>query len=168
MRIKWFLVLLAIAKMSTCFAQAPDWAWAKRITFTYTPNQYEQGYLDGMTLDDSGNVYITGVFYDTMYLDNTMLTGYGSTDIFVAKYSPNGTLIWASKAGGPGIDIVGGICLDSHHNLYICGSYSDTAQFNSYYLNGYETQNMFVAEYNIKTGQCDYVRSIGVAYGYQN
>jgi hypothetical protein len=52
-----------------------------------------------------------------------VLHGVGAQDIFVAKYDPNGMLLWAKGAGGggPNQDFVWGIALDPAGNNYVTG-----------------------------------------------
>lgn len=57
-----------------------------------------------VTTDTAGNVFLIGSFYSTVTLGNSITltnpsTG-TTTDLFVAKYQPNGTIIWAKRAGG--------------------------------------------------------------------
>lgn len=58
----------------------------------------------GITTDVDGNVYITGYFRQTITLgDSITLTNPSSgttTDYLLAKYQPDGTIMWAKRAGG--------------------------------------------------------------------
>lgn len=55
--------------------------------------------------DASGNIYIGGTFSGSVNFGNGIsLTSAGAADIFVAKLSPNGTLLWARSMGGSGND----------------------------------------------------------------
>jgi gliding motility-associated-like protein len=57
-------------------------------------------------------------------------TDYGEKDGFVAKFDPDGSLIWAFRIGGLNNDAVTSICLDSAGSIYITGYViSDTAEF---------------------------------------
>jgi len=82
---------------------------------------------NGATVDEQGNVYITGGFRGTAQFPATFAsyspTIYGGTvafslissggtaneDIFVAKYDPNGVCLWVKTAGGTGDDFGAGI-----------------------------------------------------------
>lgn len=83
----------------------------------------------------SGNVYVTGVFQGTVDFDTGPstynLTSAGDKDVFVAKYSATGTLVWAISLGGTGTDTGNGIAVSSSGNVYVVGGFSNTATFGS-------------------------------------
>lgn len=58
----------------------------------------------GMTTDANGNLYITGNFVSTITLGGSITLTNPSTgttrDFLLAKYQPDGTIIWAKRAGG--------------------------------------------------------------------
>ena len=114
--------------------------------------------------DNSGNVYIAGLFKDTTRLGGTIFNGKGKQDIFIAKYDASGTLLWVDVAGGPGRDEARGLVCDAAGNVYMCGMYSDQCMMGSQTLssaNGY--YDMFIAKYSssgtplwVQTGGGDY------------
>src|SRR5690554_5405506 len=58
----------------------------------------------GITTDSDGNLYIAGFFRKSITLGGTITLTNPSTgttmDMLVAKYQPDGTIIWAKRAGG--------------------------------------------------------------------
>lgn len=60
--------------------------------------------FQAITTDSNGNVYITGLFDSSITLGGTItLTNpslYTTYDLLVAKYQPDGTILWAKNAGG--------------------------------------------------------------------
>jgi hypothetical protein len=88
----------------------------------------EQG--NAVTVDPFGNIYMTGVFLDTATFDHVTLFGAG-TEIFLAKYSPEGNLLWAKSAGGPKADHAYAVVADPFGNVYIAGGIDSIATFDT-------------------------------------
>ena len=81
-----------------------------------------------ITVDSSGNVYITGLYRSTVDFDpgpGTMeLTNSGDGlhyDIFIVKLDSSGNLVWAKSVGVIGRDYVEDIAVDSSGNVYVTG-----------------------------------------------
>jgi len=127
-------ILLACCVAATgIIANAQTVDWAKGMG----GNSSDYGY--STTVDDSGNVYVTGYFFSPTAEFNPggsggMLTRKaGGYDVFLAKYDAAGGLRWARSMGGNGIngDYGFGVAVDKSGNVYITGMYtSDTADFN--------------------------------------
>lgn len=78
-----------------------------------------------------GDIYLTGSFMGTFDFDpsstkTTTLTAVGNEDIYVAKYTNNGTFGWAFNAGSSLTDISYGIKGDASGNVYVAGAYNGT------------------------------------------
>lgn len=80
---------------------------------------------NNVVLDQSGNIYVTGSFNSpTLTIGSTTLTNSGGWDVFVAKYNPGGTPIWAVNADGANADEFGNdITVDESGNVYVIGSF---------------------------------------------
>ena len=85
-----------------------------------------------LATDPAGNVYLTGTFLDTVDFNPgtavTNLVG-NNTNIFYAKYDPNGQLDFAYGIGGFNNCTANAIALDSFDNAYIAGSFMGTVDF---------------------------------------
>lgn len=90
---------------------------------------YDEG--RGVAADASGNVYVTGLFQGTASFTGTNLNSAGESDIFLAKYDPDGYLLWARRAGGRDFDEGYGLALDRAGNVYLTGDYTAPASFGS-------------------------------------
>ncbi|EAY25760.1 RHS repeat-associated core domain-containing protein [Microscilla marina] len=107
--------------------------------------------------DAVGNVYVTGVFNQTLTLGEgahqVTLSTSGAYDMFVAKYSPDGKLQWAKKAGGNLDDYANNIDVDAAGNVYVTGFFKGTATFEHIVVatptpHNVLNSNMFVAKYD--------------------
>src|SRR5438477_1794509 len=93
-----------------------------------------------ITVDGSGNVLVTGLFGYTSTSASgattfgaTTLNTFGAADIFVTKLNSSGAFLWATNAGGTGLDIGNAIATDTSGNVYVAGDFnnfgSGTASF---------------------------------------
>ncbi len=86
----------------------------------------------GVGVDSAGNVYIGGIFGGGAFEIgpfNILRTGPSpSTDVYFAKYDPNGNIMWLKSIGGTnGSERLAGLCVSGAGNLYLEGQYfSDT------------------------------------------
>ena len=82
-----------------------------------------------VTIDASGNYYVTGSFSSTGNFGGFSLTSAGLTDLFVVKYNDAGTAQWAQKAGGTSFDVSNGITVDLNANVFIVGNVKNASSF---------------------------------------
>ena len=75
-------------------------------------------------VDDSGNIYVAG---DTLSPDLPMLNSWNSTlnsnsgDAFLAKFDPNGKLLYSTYLGGSKTDRIDSVAVDGNQNVYVAG-----------------------------------------------
>jgi Beta-propeller repeat len=119
---------------------------------------YDLGH--GIAVDASGDVYVTGLFNDQAAFGNTVLASGGSHDVFLAKLSPDGQVLWATRVGGPGRDIGYAIVLDAARNIYITGSVDPQATFGATTLSSNGHWDIFVAKFS-PAGQVLWATSAG-------
>ncbi|GAJ04363.1 unnamed protein product, partial [marine sediment metagenome] len=126
--------------------------WAKRAGGT----DYDFGVATTTLSDDS--TVVTGSFSDSATFGKgesaeTILVSDGSTDIFVAHYNTDGTIMWAKRAGGTSGDVGQGIVTLSDDSTIVIGSFSDSATFGKgesaeTILVSDGSTDIFVAHYN--------------------
>ena len=95
--------------------------WAKRAGGAETDCGFN------VETDESGNIFATGYFYGSATFGSTTLTTAGASDIFIAKYTGSGNLLWAKRAGGTGSDYGYGIATDKSGNCLVTGSFYGSA-----------------------------------------
>jgi hypothetical protein len=83
----------------------------------------------GLKIDNIGNAIITGYNWDNITFESTILSYTGGSDICIAKYNTNGTLMWAKKAGGVGLDIPNAVETDPSGNIYLSGYFNGNITF---------------------------------------
>lgn len=89
----------------------------------------------GVAVDASGNVYTTGIFFETADFDvanvtaGDTLTSAGDADVFVSRHDSAGNLVWVRQMGGAGFDQAGEVVLDDIGNVYTAGSFMGTADY---------------------------------------
>ncbi len=86
----------------------------------------------GIDIDINGNVVITGTTSSAANIafgsNVHQSVHHGDRDMFVAKFDPNGTLLWASYLGGPEGESANDVITDSQGNIIITGWSASSAQ----------------------------------------
>lgn len=85
-----------------------------------------------IAVDDYGDIYITGFFYDTFSAGDLSVTSVGECDAFFAKLSTDGDWLWLFRGGGvQGADIGNDIALDETGTPYFVGEFYGEATFHN-------------------------------------
>jgi hypothetical protein len=85
--------------------------------------------------DADGNVYIIGNFVGTVDFDpgpgvsSLVNLNTSTTDVFFAKYSAAGNLLFCQRIGANGNDVGLGIAVDQNRNIIITGGFTVTVDF---------------------------------------
>lgn len=86
-----------------------------------------------MVVDDTGNSYTCGSFYNTIDFDPGPLTDYRTSinnwNVYVRKLNANGELLWVVTMGGSKEEKGLGVSLDNNQHIVITGWFEDTADF---------------------------------------
>jgi Beta-propeller repeat len=173
---------------------APVHAWAK------TWGGTSETVANGMAIDTSGNIYVTGQFVGTTNFDpagpnpSATFTSYnGTVDAYLAKFNAQGTFLWARTWGagsttcvpvsrGCGRDSAGSVVVDGAGNAYVGGLFQNTVDFgnghsatsnapngsNNIYLTKFSADgsNQWVRAWGGKTGGEAYSVALDAAHGY--
>ncbi len=108
------------------FDSLGNFEWAR--TWGGSDNDRSQG----VAVDSSGNVYVTGWFNGTVDFDpdgGDVHTSNGLWDVFLSKFDSSGSFEWARTWGGAGSDGGCGIAVDDYGNVYITGRFNKTVDF---------------------------------------
>lgn len=89
--------------------------------------------VNAVAVDGSGNVLIAGSFQGTVDFEpwaaHPSLTAAGALHAFVAKFGPQGSLVWAKSFGGSTGTTARSVAVDSLGNVYTGGNFNGTTDF---------------------------------------
>jgi hypothetical protein len=119
-------------------------------------------------LNLNGDIYLSGEFTNTVDFDpNTgvsTLSSSGQADGFMLKLSNSGSFLWVNKIGGVGSDLCGKITLDQNENVFTCGYFNGSVDFdnssNQNILNSNGMKDAFLAAYS-SNGNFIYAQNYG-------
>jgi hypothetical protein len=115
---------------------------------------------NSITCDIAGNSFITGYSTGSSIIFGSYTLS--APGVFVAKYDPNGTVLWARNASG---NTGYSVYTDSNGNLFVTGSYQNTVVFGSYTLTNSGSFDAFLVKYD-PSGNVLWAKKIG-ASGYE-
>ncbi|MBK9284882.1 MAG: SBBP repeat-containing protein [Sphingobacteriaceae bacterium] len=144
------------------FSQPPSFNWAHGFGAGGT------NVSNSITHDSFGNLITTGSFSGTVDFDPGIgtytLSTLSTNAIYVHKLDANGNLNWAIKLEGNGTGE--GNCVQTDHssNVYVCGYFTGTADFDpgpgTTNLTALGNQDVFVCKFN-STGNLVWARQLG-------
>lgn len=150
---KVLIVVVFTIILNNSFAQ--NWQWARGSS----GSGFNSSEGTGVTIDKSGNTYITGEFisksitFGTDTLINYDTSG-NTNSTFLVKYDGLGNVLWvrgAGEIGGSAGSLSQCIVTDTSGNIYITGNFdSPTMTIGTYTLNNYTngSNDIFLAKYN--------------------
>lgn len=143
------------------FNSAGNTQWLKQAVC----NGYSTASATGICSDNFGYFYITGSFSYTTAIGTQSLTTYSggsnaSDNMFIAKFDTAGNFYWAKKAGGSQGASGNGICTDNFGNIYVSGTFIDTAMFDNTALISKGNSDAFIAKYD-SSGTLKWVKQVG-------
>lgn len=132
------LVLLQVFQIAAQPISALD--WAKSITSSNVNTVDDL--VHEIVTDNNNNVYATG-----RLVGNSL-----SKDIFIAKYSTTGQLLWQVAIGGTGDDEGQSIKLDNNGNVWVTGTITGSVDFdpsnNTAIINSHGLIDIFLAKFD--------------------
>ncbi len=121
--------------------------WSNTGTLTGSGYVTEYARKIPCTVDISGNIYVGGVFYESLQIGTQLLSVPASySGIFLAKYNASGSLLWAENSSGGSYNTY---CLsgDNCGNIYYSGDFVDSISIAGEKLtdfNAYPSQPSFL------------------------
>ncbi len=175
---RWIqLVFLSIALAPAAVAQPLELTWATGIGSTGT----DQGKSLAVDPSDSSSI-VVGEFAGTVDFDRgpgvLQLTALGSGGVFVAKYDADGDPVWVRQIDGGNFEDVSDVALDAAGNVYLCGRFTGSPDFDpgagvfnlsangfssDAYLLQLDSDGDFVRAVRWGNTQLDYAQTLAVA-----
>ncbi len=115
-------------------------------------------------LDFEGNCYVAGYFGGTTSFNSTQLSATGWEDMFIAKYTPTGEVLWVKQAGSSSnCSNARSVKTDDTGNIYVTGYFTGPTFFDNTLMTSND-RDVFVAKYDTdgdilwvkKAGGADY------------
>jgi PKD repeat protein len=96
-----------------------------------------------MVSDHEGNIILGARYEGTLTIGTELVSNCGQLDVLLAKFDPDGNLIWARSFGGSNLDFLMGLTTDKLSNIYFSGgAHSSNIQFGSYSFTNSSTQRL--------------------------
>lgn len=121
-----------------------------------------QDAVSAVVVDAQGNTYVAGTFANNTRLGSVSLAA-ARQEVFVAKYSPAGTVLWARQLSSPLPVQTGGLALDAAGNAYVAGAFVGTLSTGTSFLSsagGSNDTDAFLLKYDPQ-GTVLWARSAG-------
>lgn len=114
----------------------------------------------GISVDNSGNVVVTGEFRDSAdFGSTTLVSSGGSADVFITKLNSSGAFQWTKQGAGVNTDRGIDVACDGSGNIYAIGQFSGTITFDVTHTNSMFNV-VFVVKYSA-SGSEQWFRIIG-------
>ncbi|MEA3323333.1 MAG: Ig-like domain-containing protein, partial [Patescibacteria group bacterium] len=124
--------------------------------WTRTFGGYSNDEGNDITIDTSGDIFVTGIFYGGVDFDASGSTEYHSSrgyrDVFITKYNADGSYGWTRTFGDTGSDYGMSVSTDAQGDVFIAGYFPGTVNFdgtggtNNHTSNG--SYDIFITKYN--------------------
>jgi len=112
--------------------------WSKQ----FGSGSYDEGY--SVSVDQDGNVFATGIFQQIVSFGGEDLISEGDLDIFLAKFSSNGSHIWSKRFGSYDEDIGTSVSVDRSGDILVTGQFHDTVNFGGDDLTSADNYDIFM------------------------
>jgi len=104
----------------------------------------------GIAFDPTDHIVVVGTSWSNpLTFDSQNLPNQGSNDLFIAKYRPNGQLLWVRSSGGPDSDEAHAVATDVSGRIYVAGYFASAGiSFGSVSLQSSGDADAFVVAYD--------------------
>jgi hypothetical protein len=153
-------VKLFVARFDTAFNV--QWVEAAQLG-NIIMSPFSRFYNPTVAINDSGDVYIHGVFRQRAIFNGTdTLNASSSTDYdaFLAKFDVNGNYKWSMSMGGTNFNYAGSVATDNDGNAYVSGQFFGTMSIDTISLTASGSWDGFLAKIN-DTAEVQWAHKLG-------
>jgi hypothetical protein len=106
---------------------------AGQVVWLKSAGGVDNDYGDDVVIDKLGNAFLTGRFQQNAQFSAIPVSNLNSglSDVYVAKYSGLGEILWVQTAGDFGADAGVSIALDKANNVFLKGTFTSTITINA-------------------------------------
>jgi len=98
-------------------------------------------------VDRSGNILVTGYFGGTIDFGGGPLNSAGNSDIFVAKFTADGSHVWSKRFGDTSEDRGSSVATDASNNVLFTGFFNGTVDFGGGPLTSAGLDDIYIAKF---------------------
>ena len=146
-RVTTIIIIIAAAVFQNLSAQILP-GQAPEFLFAVNGGSDGYDYASDLTVDPDGNIIVAGYYDGLATFGGFSLDPIGGGDIYIAKYTNTGTVLWAISAGGTSYDQPYSVTTDRLGNIIVTGLFNGVAIFGTTTLNSFGGNDVFVAEYS--------------------
>jgi len=136
------------------YSPSGDTIWVR---YYNGPSNLHRDVATNITIDKSGNIYVSGVSHDT---------GYNNSEFVTIKYTSNGDSLWVRHYNGSviGRDAPRALVIDNSGNIYVAGESHSDGTLSDYATIKYSPNGdtLWVRRYNGPADSNDVANAIGV------
>ncbi len=115
--------------------------------------------------DISGNVYLTSIFNDSLFVGSTMCASVSGGNMFLIKLNSQGVFQWVKNSTGSSGSAIGiSLSTDVQNNIYLAGRVNENAYFDGIYMSN-PSCFAYIAKYNA-SGSLLWIKGISAGYGF--
>jgi len=122
--------------------------WTRHIVLSRASSMQQFNAGSGLALAANGDVVLCGRFFGTIDFGTVQLTSAGNSDLFLARFTADGTCSWAVRGGGTGDDEGTALALTANGDIVVTGAYTGSATIAGVALTGQGATDGFVARYS--------------------
>jgi len=155
-----FLFVVFISTLNVALAQTQaDWI--------HHNGAYTTDRGTAVAVDKQSNVFVAGIFTDTLYLNGQTYYGDGFLDSYVAKLDSNGNYVWIQLVHGPKDDQAERLTVIPNGDVVVTGTFADSVQIGTLIAHAQANDDVWLTRLSSVDGTPQWLKSAGSYYSYE-